>query len=68
MPFLRTAGAYYPDTVANTTPFNLTGHPAISVPCGEVEGLPVGLQFIGNRHEDSAVIEAAAQWGSIQHS
>jgi Asp-tRNA(Asn)/Glu-tRNA(Gln) amidotransferase A subunit family amidase len=33
----------------NTGPFDLTGHPAISVPCGSSQGLPVGMMLIG-RH------------------
>lgn len=40
---------------ANTTPFNITHHPALSVPCGTLDGLPVGLQLIG-RHFDEAVL------------
>ncbi|WP_328293784.1 amidase [Kineococcus sp. NBC_00420] len=40
---------------ANTTPFNITHHPALSVPCGTLDGLPVGLQIIG-RHFDEAVL------------
>lgn len=51
--------------VTNTAPFNLTGHPAISVPCGEVDGLPVGLQFIGEHGADASVIEAAAHWEAL---
>ena len=44
----------------NTTPFDLSGHPAISVPCGLANGLPVGLMFIGRHFEDATVLRAAA--------
>lgn len=41
-------------------PFNLTGQPAISVPCGLTSaGLPIGLQLVGRRHEDALVLRAA---------
>ncbi|MFQ5783809.1 MAG: amidase [Alphaproteobacteria bacterium] len=41
-------------------PFNLTGQPAASVPCGFTdEGLPVGLQIVGPRYADSLVLRAA---------
>ena len=46
--------------LANTAPFNLTGHPAISVPCGETEGKPVGLMLIGQHFEDAMVLHGAA--------
>lgn len=46
--------------VAFTYPFNLSGHPAASVRAGLSEnGLPVGLQIIGPRHQDDAVLRAA---------
>jgi amidase len=39
----------------------LTGLPAISVPCGFTRsGLPVGLQIVGRRQQEAAVLRAAA--------
>jgi amidase len=43
----------------NTCPFCARGHPSLSVPSGFVDGLPVGLMFVG-RHWDEATIYAAA--------
>src|SRR5438270_278603 len=49
------------DRLPFTYPFNLTGHPAASVPCGFTrEGLPVGLQIVGRWHADVQVLRAAA--------
>jgi len=47
------------EMIANTAPFDATGHPAMSLPCGMVDGLPVGLMLIG-RHYDEATIYRAA--------
>ncbi|XP_030828704.1 uncharacterized protein LOC115918304 [Strongylocentrotus purpuratus] len=44
----------------NTHPFNLTGHPALSVNAGFLEGLPVGLMLVG-RHNDELTIFKVAQ-------
>ena len=43
----------------NTAPFDVTGHPAVSVPAGESDGLPVGLMLVGDRFDDATVLRAA---------
>ena len=41
-----------------TSPFNLTGHPALSVPCGRGElGLPVGLQLVGGCFQERTLLQ-----------
>jgi len=54
-----------------TYAISVTGLPAISVPCGFTRsGLPVGLQIVGRRRQEAAVLraaaafEAAAPWGN----
>ncbi|MEF8877091.1 MAG: amidase [Haloarculaceae archaeon] len=47
------------DMLPNTSPFDITGHPAVSVPCGESDGLPVGLMLVGERFDDATVLRAA---------
>jgi len=44
-----------------TMPFNLTGHPAITIPCGfGRDGLPIGLQLVGRLRQESDLLAAAA--------
>lgn len=50
----------YLDWMMSCCYITLTGHPAISVPCGfSDEGLPVGLQIVGRHHDDRGVLELA---------
>ena len=51
-------GAWYP----YLWPFNLSGHPAVSLPCGwSADGLPIGLQIVGPWYADRRVLALAAQ-------
>ena len=47
------------EMLPNTSPFDVTGHPAMSIPCGMSDGLPIGLQLVGRRYEESTIYRAA---------
>lgn len=47
------------DMGALTMPANLSGNPAVSIPVGAVDGLPVGLQAIGRHHDDALLFDLA---------
>jgi amidase len=44
----------------NTCPFDVSGHPAFTIPCGSVDGLPIGLMLVG-RHFGEATLLRAGQ-------
>src|SRR5215211_6060684 len=44
--------------IFNTAPIDVTGNPALSVPCGFCDGLPVGLMLVGRHWEDATVLRA----------
>src|SRR6059036_3609543 len=47
------------EMITNTAPFDVTGHPAVTVPAGMSAGLPVGMMLIGRHWEDATVLRAA---------
>lgn len=64
---LQIDGQCYPEVRPNwfpwTMPFNLTGHPAISLPNGAAsDGLPIGLQLVGRFKQDLPLLQAATQF------
>jgi amidase len=48
------------EMVTNTAPFDATGHPAMSLPCGMSHGLPVGLMLIAKYYGEATIYQAAA--------
>lgn len=48
------------EMIANTAPFDATGHPSLSLPCGAVDGLPVGLMLTAKHWDESTIYAAAA--------
>lgn len=47
-------------TPMRTLPFNATGHPAMSVPMGFIDGLPVGLQIVGRHGAEATILQVGA--------
>ena len=47
------------NTVLNTCQFDISGHPAMSLPCGLRNGLPVGMMLIGRHCDEPAIYRAA---------
>jgi amidase len=47
------------EMIANTAPFDVTGHPATSVPAGLVDGLPTGLMIVGRHLDDATCLRVA---------
>ncbi|KQT47389.1 amidase [Aureimonas sp. Leaf454] len=48
------------EMVASTSPMDVTGHPSMSIPCGLVEGLPVGLMLTGRDWSEATIYQAAS--------
>ncbi len=68
MPATKMPGADAPITeiiqsglemIANTAPFDCTHHPAMSIPCGMADGLPVGAMLIGRMNDEETIYCAA---------
>ena len=48
------------EMLPNTAPFDCTHHPAMSLPCGMVDGLPVGLMLVGKAYDEATIYRAAS--------
>ena len=59
-PRLENGADFQVEIIRNTSPFNLSGSPAISVPCGFGSGgLPIGLSLAGRHWDEESVLRAA---------
>jgi amidase len=47
------------EMMVNTSPFDVTGHPATTIPCGLLDGLPVGLMIVARHGEDATALQVA---------
>ena len=48
------------EMIGTTSQFDVTGHPAMSIPCGLSDGLPVGLMLIGKDYDEATIYQAAS--------
>ncbi|WHU47762.1 amidase [Gordonia sp. L191] len=51
--------------VSNTAPLDVTGHPALTVPAGTVDGLPTGMMIVGKHFDDATVLRAGRAFEDI---
>ena len=55
--------------VENTCPFNITGHPALTINAGfNSMKLPVGMMIIGRHHDDVTVLKVAHAYEKLRDS
>ena len=63
-PFLASGEPVFTDLYENdlyTVPASMTGNPAVCLPAGDLDGIPVGVQLIGKRLEDVFLLSAAVK-------
>lgn len=53
------------EMIPNTAPFDVTGHPAMSVPAGLAGGLPVGLMIVGRHYDEATVLRVGRAFEQI---
>jgi aspartyl-tRNA(Asn)/glutamyl-tRNA(Gln) amidotransferase subunit A len=58
----------YPSWMPYTSPFNLTKNPSCSIPCGSVDGLPIGLMVSGPLYDDLGVLQACRAYEDVAGS
>lgn len=54
------------ENIVNCSPFNVSGHPALTINAGFSEGLPVGMMIVGRKFEDASVLNVAYAFENIR--
>ena len=55
------------EMITNTAPFDVTGHPSMTIPCGMSDGLPIGLMLTGKHFGEETIYAAAAAFEGQGH-
>ena len=53
------------EMIGNTAPFDVTGHPAISVPAEVTDGRPIGMMIVGRHFDERGVLTFARAYESL---
>ena len=54
------------ENVVITSPFNVSGHPALTINAGFSEGLPVGMMIVGRKFDEATVLNVAYAYEKIR--
>ena len=54
------------ESIPNTSPFDVTGHPALSINAGFSDGLPVGMMIVGRKFDEATVLNVAYAYEKIR--
>ncbi|XP_046548686.1 amidase-like [Haliotis rubra] len=63
-----TSGDYFNgmEMVSNTSPFNCTGHPALTINAGSIDGLPVGMMLVGRHFDEELLLRIAKTFEGVR--
>lgn len=50
----------------NTAPFDVTGHPALTINTGFIEGFPVGMMVVGRMFDEATILQVARSYEKIR--
>ena len=53
------------EMIGNTAPFDVTGHPAMTLPCGLSDGLPIGVMLVGKDYAEETIYAAASAFEAM---